>query len=107
MVWVPKIGSGSKSGVIIWIPPRAEVPSKNCTPPSGGGKAPCTVALKVTVPHAGDGFCEDSSVVTVGEPRAYAGGDASAPKTIDTKPRIATRVAHLLDFISAPRSTRH
>jgi hypothetical protein len=52
--------------------------------------------------HAGDGFGIDSTVVTVGKPTAYAGGEARTPATIGTSARIATRVAHLLDFISAP-----
>jgi hypothetical protein len=54
--------------------------------------------LKVTVPHAGEGFCEESSVVAVGEPTASAGDAASAPNPINTDPSSATRVARLLAF---------
>src|SRR5450631_3007233 len=109
MMWVPKIGSGSKSGEIRCGPPRRDPPSANCTRPSGeaGKKPPCTIPFKVTDVHAGDGFGIDFTVVTVGKPSAYAGGEARTPATIGTSARIATRVAHLLDFISAPRSTRH
>ena len=35
MVCVPKIGSGSKSGVITWVEPSGDAPSKNWTKPSG------------------------------------------------------------------------
>jgi hypothetical protein len=66
--------------------------------------APNTVAVKVTVPHPGDGFCDELSVVIVGEPTASAGDEASAPNAIETKPTIATRVTQLLAFICVPVS---
>jgi hypothetical protein len=66
--------------------------------------APYTVAVKVTVPHPGDGFCDELSVVIVGEPIASAGVEASAPNAIETKLKIATRVAQLLAFMCVPVS---
>src|ERR1700690_4474625 len=89
VVWVRNIGSGSKSGVISCGAPSREAPSKNCTIPSGesGKNAPCTVAVNVTEPHAVEGFADDETVVTVGEPTASAGSAE------DTTPRRGTTTA--------------
>src|SRR5471030_2408111 len=103
MVWVLKIGSGSKSGVISWGPPSREAPSKNCTRPSGesGKSAPWTVAVKVTEPHAVEGFDDDETVVNVGKPTASAGSADDTAPTRGTSASASAIAIHRFMFMRA------